>query len=1049
MFQLHSGDYAAMIEAYQKLRNVLEEERENLQLILDNSRQAMSGAAINCWQYGYDNMLNYGVYEELIEQLDGMQSVMRDLQPLMNQMIEEGKLFAEQLESDVILNPSVRGSVENSDTVLLLEDEYANLISGECERILELGEDLNISMNTVFSHCGDLIELSYEKSQLENAYTHVKRVENLQTGFNRYVAGVRNLDEGLLVGFEKFRDASVIQKGIPLEINLKKAAGQGKISKLQAILKKDPTEWTQAECEMLARTWENAVTEGNIDTMETILNGCVDHENNRMDYFSLGSIWENCNGEPRWILESLMQNQLPPWKYAECMAEVREEEGVLTVFIMQDVLLEEDNTIRLTLGDLESGCGGMQEVNILSRTKSYSDDYYKIAESFLKQDAEGIYPFETLLRQGTEEVSEREKKILALLYEDQCRAIETAPDTEARKQQFAAAEKFVESLFYYQTRSLEGRTEINLYTDQVWCRTLQGYLSDPGSFAFQMLETLGEYSRKEERGWIDFKATVGATITPQVVGLTLQVNFMQTDLRCPPTRDTQYVSSQVRALQYAAAMEEDLTENLYTLGYTKNDIAVMFSMADSVEDALFIKNMLEEDYQQAFQTKPELLSDQAGFFLAFYMVNYLQFSEPDGSCPELEEILNQMIGQRATAEEYLELLAVGSGSYRTLCEFYLMLGEEYLQNGMQGTTESPMLRNGFTDNDFAFEEERLRKIASFNVLMTALYSAFADKTVFEEKFTTKSYYEGGGAYLELSGLSVTPRDDLCVSFALMDTPTRQALNITEIKTDMLWDSIQTSINGNLERLDKLHKKMEKATAKMGVDVTLSLLGFVFPKTAAAVQALADTGWSIVEGSTSGAVKGITNEALLGQYMTKGAKGGTKVITSVLGGMEKLESIQLQIDDISRQEWVKWFCSGNQYQLNGEPVYLGEQVSNYKVIQAIQDWNAYGCGVFLKDAIKEVEGVEIDPTNIPDVNDAIADAIADSNLSAEESEVVHFLIYGNSNPEAAYRSILEIDPEDFIKGTEKIREIFKEEFRNDETVITAWQEYIKQIGEQRE
>lgn len=448
MFKLNSRKYADMIEAYKKMENLFEEEKQYLLGEIEQNAETMEGSAVSGWKSGYIDFFGQGAYAEAMEAVKELRTSMEEMQPLVNRIVAEGLLFADQLDADEMIFPG-SGEVPGEEWIQL-DEAYVGAVKSGCDQIEETRESLEKTMADIRELCDGIVDIGEEAAQFEEANRALKRVQTFREAFEKYVYDVRDLDESLRLDFAVLVDQERLESGKEMERTLSRLYSCVQEGELKAILEKDPLYWTDEENRIASAAWSAAVEEGDTEAIEQLLDACRDEESGRVDYHRMGVLREYTEGESREILSALMEDaeNLPEWTYAEYMIDVMKEDGSLTIVITQDVLLEEDNYFTVTMdkeGEVHRG-----PFEFSHSKPSYDAYYYETAAGYMEKDEEGRYGFESLLKQDAGEVGEREKEVLSLLYQDKCRVVETASSRESREGQFEVAERFVEGMFRYQ-----------------------------------------------------------------------------------------------------------------------------------------------------------------------------------------------------------------------------------------------------------------------------------------------------------------------------------------------------------------------------------------------------------------------------------------------------------------------------------------------------------------------------------------------------------------------------------------------------------------------
>ena len=1022
MFKVNCKDYSEMIEAYLALETVLQEEKENLSAQVEQSRQSMSGEAIETWHTGFTQVLDVGAFDEVVKQTQGIRSTMEEMLPLLCKMSELGRTFGDQLQSDEFIYPSSGGSCECRDEILEFNDICTNQITLDCEEVQTFGDCMYTLIGQMKDLCGDVVDFSDATSKIEEAHCQTKRIDNFITAFGFYVTGVRDLDESLRLDFTSLIDEDEVLSGVVYEAKLRTLTGSIQITQLEEVLEKDSHDWTQEDIEIVAKAWETAVKTRNVQVLNQILDGCQGGESGILNYDGLELLCAKTDGESKEILIALVQHQFPDLNYAECLIDIEEEEGILTITVTQDVLLEKDNVVRIIArGD---GVVNISKSEICNFKLDYANDYYELAEDLLEKDETGRYKFEIIIEQDVEKASEKEKEVLSLLFNDKFAVIETAPSREAREQQFEISERLLAGIFRYECKFENRNVASNVYVDEEWREVLESHITDEAALANQMLKGLEDYQKMEGQGWYTtHKVCADVTITPQMVGVTTKCNFYRPYLDYKIKEDMFYTACRERVIYHMDTLDEDARERLKRMKYSDEQLIGLYLLSDSVIDENFIDNLLKSEYREAFQTDPDELGNDVKYLLPLYASKLYLVTDDNGNYIEFEDFLNSMLYQNPD---------VLKGLWHT--EAYINLMAEQSGLLMQTVVDERGMKKAEAD-----------WIASMDCLWKSFYHYYySDMNIRLINFEGDDlWYSKGETLLQIKNLDITSSKD--ISFVLMlcnqeyreDSEDFMVYKETDFKSNIVRTPSMTEQEATAQKFRTLDEKIEMLWQQQTIGTSLELLSLFYPDYVEPIQDLLEK----MDQDIADSFMKMTNSEVLEQLQSNTLEASCKTVTGFMGYFDERKSLEKEKGRIASDAMLSWFCSGYTYEAGGQKVYFSNSISDYDVLCAIDGWNEEGLSSFMDLRTLGTEPLDGD-TLIKKINEG-------ESYSDEEKEAMKFMVGGKPKG-TKYTDITEIDGELFAESVIKLDELLTElsEPQGEIDIRVYWQSQFGEFGNSR-
>lgn len=214
MIRLNIKLHKDTLAAYEELETNMKQEREKQLGAINYVSGFWEGQAAKTFQTCYTTMLTEGSYQEVLEQVTGMRTIMEDILPSLKALKwkcdnfdaclsggkSTGSIF-EQYQSTMFL-----------EDVLMLEESVIPRIDSYSDGIMSDINQLESALQDVMQACGELVNFGDESSDLKAACNKVKRIHSLRNEIDDYAKKVIDLDSDLEVSYKAWENAENIDE---------------------------------------------------------------------------------------------------------------------------------------------------------------------------------------------------------------------------------------------------------------------------------------------------------------------------------------------------------------------------------------------------------------------------------------------------------------------------------------------------------------------------------------------------------------------------------------------------------------------------------------------------------------------------------------------------------------------------------------------------------------------------------------------------------------------------------------------------------------------
>lgn len=224
--------------------------------------------------------LKDGFYFKSLEKVKNMRICLEEALPQINELLARCEGFIDQLQSTFYVEPVKPAEDDNTERnggILSLNYDYISKITEACDSILEENTALTEVLSNVIDDCGFLLDGTEEDLRaLEKASYKLKRIGNFKKSFSLFARGVQELDVHMMLQLKTiFGSESTAINGLSKEETDLTAAHFTDYDNISVVRKfaeqifeKDVDEWSEAEIDFIARTWDYAVQNGQKSLIE-------------------------------------------------------------------------------------------------------------------------------------------------------------------------------------------------------------------------------------------------------------------------------------------------------------------------------------------------------------------------------------------------------------------------------------------------------------------------------------------------------------------------------------------------------------------------------------------------------------------------------------------------------------------------------------------------------------------------------------------------------------------------------------------------------------
>jgi len=209
-FRIEQSSLIQALEHYREMETVLEEERENLQNIISQESSKWQGEAAEVAVSSMNSFLQTGEYNEAYECVRKVRLCMEDTLDQVSALLVRCEDFPKQLESDTYIEsmrPACGDYTLRNGGVLYLDYGKAMVIPDLCDQISEAAEYLGTVLKQSMEDCRGIIDdIDGYQNRVDEAVRKVKRVENYKLSFQKYVQGIKALENDVAVCLAGMKD---------------------------------------------------------------------------------------------------------------------------------------------------------------------------------------------------------------------------------------------------------------------------------------------------------------------------------------------------------------------------------------------------------------------------------------------------------------------------------------------------------------------------------------------------------------------------------------------------------------------------------------------------------------------------------------------------------------------------------------------------------------------------------------------------------------------------------------------------------------------------
>ncbi|MBE5885258.1 MAG: hypothetical protein E7284_02510 [Lachnospiraceae bacterium] len=238
-FRIEQSSLIQALEQYREMKTVLEEERENLQNIISQESSKWQGAAAEAAVSSMNSFLQTGEYNEAYECVRKVRLCMEDTLDQVSALLVRCEDFPKQLESDTYIEsmrPACGDYTLRNGGVLYLDYGKAMVIPDLCDQISEAAEYLGTVLKQSMEDCRGIIDdIDGYQNRVDAAVRKVKRVKNYKLSFQKYVQGIKALENDVAVCLAGMKDepdvdenSSTIVKTREFETDYNRVTERGK-----------------------------------------------------------------------------------------------------------------------------------------------------------------------------------------------------------------------------------------------------------------------------------------------------------------------------------------------------------------------------------------------------------------------------------------------------------------------------------------------------------------------------------------------------------------------------------------------------------------------------------------------------------------------------------------------------------------------------------------------------------------------------------------------------------------------------------------------------
>lgn len=279
-FRISQPACVRAIEAYKKMEERMEAEQENTENIFKSENIMWQGASRDSTNDFMHGFFHDGLFNITYENVKAMRVCLEEALPQINGLLARCEGFIDQLQCDSYVEPVKPvedDSTEWNSGILALNYDYIPKILDLCDAILAKNTTLTMALASVISGCSSLLDGTDEDLQeLTEASHMLMRIGNFKESFSLFASGVQDLNVDMMIRLKAIAVTGGTSGGGFSQEEAALAAeyftDYDDISTVREIarriFKKNASEWSEAEIDFIARTWDYAIQNGQTKIIE-------------------------------------------------------------------------------------------------------------------------------------------------------------------------------------------------------------------------------------------------------------------------------------------------------------------------------------------------------------------------------------------------------------------------------------------------------------------------------------------------------------------------------------------------------------------------------------------------------------------------------------------------------------------------------------------------------------------------------------------------------------------------------------------------------------
>lgn len=320
MININIEAHKRTLAALQELENTMINERENQKQNVDEMRPGWHGETTEAFLTGMPDMLQYGLYEKILNQVKKVRTIMEDALPEIVSLKSRCDTF------DNCLKGTVPDNTLAATGNLMLDADKAEEIISALENIISYNEIVYEELNKIMSACNGLVDFGNCQENLYAAYSKIKKgIGVLKSALVAYRIQVLNLDKELRLKYAETYDLTdynvIVQHTLMCH-------DDSTIESIRGILEKDASEWSSKDAEIMAETLDRAFRQESEEIINLYIEYLVKENTYQNGTFKTGYIVQTDTDAVTCILNAMKKagmtgeafytlNRLNNYQYAQ------------------------------------------------------------------------------------------------------------------------------------------------------------------------------------------------------------------------------------------------------------------------------------------------------------------------------------------------------------------------------------------------------------------------------------------------------------------------------------------------------------------------------------------------------------------------------------------------------------------------------------------------------------------------------------------------------------------------------------------------------------